>query len=299
MPPLRLTSGDPIADRRAAYAEGLAATGDVAAAADLMAQALDLVPGWPAGWFRLGEWRIAAGDVAGAVSAWDRVLALDPADPLGAGVRIDLTRDVPRSATMPPAFIRTLYDSYAPGFEASLVDALGYRGPDMLREAVLGHAPFARVLDLGCGTGLMGVAIRPDAGWLAGCDLSPGMLRLAADKRVYDRLWEQDIAQMPQADAPYDLILAADVFIYLGALDAIIGWAASNLALGGLLAFTVEALAEGEVSLQPTSRYAHAAPYLMRVLTAAGFVPLLTPATLRHDRGEPVASLIVTAVRAG
>ncbi len=299
LPPLRLSSGDPLADRRAAYADGLAAGGDPAAAADLMAQALDMAPRWTAAWFRLGEWRSAAGDTAGAVAAWDRVLALDPDDALGAALRIALTRDVPDLDAMPPAFVRNLYDAYAPGFEASLVGALSYRGPQMLLDAVAARGPFDRVLDLGCGTGLMGVAIRPHARWLDGCDLSPAMLREATAKRVYDRLWEQDIAQMPVADAPYDLILAADVFIYLGALDPIIMWAAASLAPQGMLAFTVEALSDGDFRLQPSSRYAHAAAYLVRVLTAAGLVPQLTPATLRQDRGEPVESIIVTAARAG
>lgn len=300
LPPLRLTSGDPIADRRVAYADGLAEDGDPAAAADLMAQAMDLVPGWSAGWFRLGEWRHAAGDVAGAVTAWERARVLDPSDALGAGLRIDLTRSVPLSDTMPPAFVRTLYDAYAPQFETALLGALGYRGPDMLRDAVMGHAPFGRVMDLGCGTGLMGQAIRPHAAWLDGCDLSPGMLQRAAEKQVYDRLWEQDIAALPLPEAPYDLILAADVFIYLGALDHVISWAASSLSPGGLLAFTVERLpdAAGDMALQPSCRYAHAAGYLERLLGQAGFAtPRLTAATLRYDRGEPTDSLIVTATR--
>lgn len=299
LPPLRLTSGDPIADRRVTYAEGLADTGDPAAAADLMAQAMDLVPGWSAGWFRLGEWRMAAGDVTGAVAAWEQARALDPSDPLGAGVRIDLTRAVPLSDTMPPAFVRTLYDAYAPQFETALVGALGYRGPAMLLDAVVDRGPFGRVMDLGCGTGLMGMAIRPYATWLQGCDLSPGMLQRATEKQVYDLLQEQDIACLTVPDTPYDLILAADVFIYLGALEQVIGWAAASLAPAGLLAFTVEALADeaGDLCLQPSCRYAHSAGYVVRLLAEAGFAVTVNPATLRQDRGEPVASLIVTASR--
>lgn len=302
LPPLRLTSGDPIADRRVTYAHGLADDGDPVAAADLMAQAMALVPGWAAGWFLLGEWRLAAKDSAGAIAAWERARALDPSDALGAGIRIDLTRQVPLSDTLPPAFVRTLYDAYAPQFETSLVATLAYRGPDMLRDALLaiGRTQFPRVMDLGCGTGLMGVAIRPHAGWLAGCDLSPGMLQQAAQKQVYDQLLEQDIASLRPAAVAYDLILAADVFIYLGALEQVVGWAAASLTPDGVLAFTVEALpdAAGDVVLQPSCRYAHSAAYLTRLLDQAGFAPpRLTAGILRMDRGAPVAGLSVTAAR--
>jgi predicted TPR repeat methyltransferase len=87
------------------------------------------------------------------------------------------------------------------------------------------------------------------------------------------------------------------VFIYLGALNAVISWAAANLTPAGILAFSVEALADGDIALQENGRYAHSAAYLTHLLTAAGLNATLTPATLRLDRGAPVASLIVTAVR--
>ncbi|MCB1345517.1 MAG: methyltransferase type 12, partial [Rhodobacteraceae bacterium] len=66
------SSGDLVVDRRLAFAEGYAAEGDLAAAIGILAEAMDLVPGWAAGWFRLGEWRAEAGDRAGAIAAWDR-----------------------------------------------------------------------------------------------------------------------------------------------------------------------------------------------------------------------------------
>ncbi len=301
LPPLRLTSGDPVADRRADYAQGLAESGDPAAAAELMAQALELVPHWPAGWFRLGELHLAAGETEAAIRAWEEVRRLDPADKLGASVRIELLRPVPVAETMPSAFIRTLYDQYAPRFEASLVDSLGYRGPEMIRDALLaeGRSQFAHVMDIGCGTGLMGATIRPHAGWLGGCDLSPEMLKRAAEKGVYDALNVQDIAHLAVTDARFDLITSADVFIYVGALERVVSWAASSLNAGGVLAFTVETLPEGlgDFRLMPSCRYAHSEAYLARLLSEAGFAaPRLSPVALRHDRGEVVDGLVVTAV---
>ena len=62
---------------------------------------------------------------------------------------------------MPQAYVRALFDQYAPRFEFALVDDLGYRGPALLFKAVLSvraaarkPAFFKRAIDLGCGTGL-------------------------------------------------------------------------------------------------------------------------------------------------
>src|SRR4029450_7094175 len=88
--PLNLASGDLIADRRADYAEMLFASGDHAAAAELMLQALELAPGWAMGGFRLGEMQDAAGALGEATEAWRMTLKLDPADRPGAALKLEL-----------------------------------------------------------------------------------------------------------------------------------------------------------------------------------------------------------------
>ena len=294
-------SGDPAADRRAGYAETLAHIGDLAAAVEVMQGALELVPGWAAGWFRLGEWLEAAGSVEEAAEAFGRAVAADPADPLGAGIRRDLLRPVPVLETMPPAFVEMLFDQYAPRFERSLVEKLGYRGPELLMQALAGAggAPAGRVLDLGCGTGLMGEALRPHCHWLEGIDISAGMLAEAEAKGLYDKLEKADIAGLDLSGEPYDLIVAADVFIYLGALERIVGWCAGMLAPGGRLAFTVET-GTAPLELRPTRRFAHSPDYVAGLLAEAGFAPVtLSPAVLRQDRGDPVEGLVVVASAPG
>lgn len=297
------SSGDLIADRRAAYAAALAGSGDLPAAIDLMQQALELVPGWAAGWFRLAEWQEAAGNGDAARDSWRHVVQIDPTDRLGAGLRLDLARTVPVTEAMPAAFVETLFDQYAERFEASLVDQLGYQGPAQIVEALLlaGRTRFERVLDMGCGTGLMGQAIRPHAGWLEGYDISTRMLAQARAKGVYDGLHKRDLSRLDLGGESFDLILAADVFIYIGALEQIVGWAAASLSPGGVLAFTLEELdeAEGDMRLRPSRRYAHAAGYVARLLEQAGFgAPTFSRATLRTDAGQPVSGLTVLAVRA-
>jgi len=295
-----VSSGSPALDRRLEFAEGLAGDGALAAAREVLGGALEEAPGWAAGWYRLGEWCAAAGDVAAAAAAWDRAVLADPSDRLGAGLKRDLVRRVPVAEQAPPAFVEALFDEYAPRFETSLVDRLEYRAPDLLARALEGQGRFGRALDLGCGTGLAGLAFRDRCDWLGGCDISAGMLAEARAKRVYDRLEKQDLSALQPGSERYDLILAADVFIYLGALERIIGWCAGALAPGGWLAFTVEAIDEaGETSpwlLRDSRRFAHSAAYVAGLLAEAGLGgATLRPAVLRKDRGRDVAGYVVTA----
>lgn len=290
------SSGDLIVDRRFDYAEGLAAAGDTAAAVALLAETMALAPGWPAGWFRLGEWYEALGDGAAAAEAWDRALAADPADRLGAALKRDLARRVPVVEAMPAAFVEALFDQYAPDFDAALVERLDYRAPGLLRAALEGRR-FGRAMDLGCGTGLAGEAFRDAVDWLAGCDIAAAMLAQAQGKAVYDRLEKADLADLAIGES-YDLILAADVFVYLGALERIVAWCAGSLAPGGVLAFTVEAgeAGEGPLVLRESRRFAHSEAYLSDVLRAAGFTELhLSEATLRKDRGAEIRGFVVVA----
>ncbi|WP_420858516.1 methyltransferase domain-containing protein [Marivivens marinus] len=288
------SSGDLNADRRLMFADALLAEGDPAAAAALMSETLPDFPDWVAGWMRLGEMAEAAGDTSQAIAAYETALRLDPADLHGAGLRRDLLRPVPVAEQMPPAFVEALFDQYAPGFDRSLVDGLAYSGPEQLAACLPG--PYARALDLGCGTGLMGAAIRDRCTWLEGWDISAGMLERARAKAIYDRLDKQDIGALTPVHPQFDLIVAADVFIYLGALERIIGWVAAALAPGGTFAFTVEATEDPGFILRPSRRYAHGQAYLSELLATAGFVGMtMDRRVLRKDRGEDVEALIVTA----
>lgn len=289
-----MSSGDLIADRRAEYAEALM-PGDPVAACDLYLQALELVPDWAAGWFRLGEIRAEAG-LDGAAAAFDAALAADPQDPLGASLRRDLLRERSLADTMPSAFVETLFDQYAPGFEAALLDKLDYRAPQLLAEGL--PAPLGRVLDLGCGTGLMGLELRAGAEWLEGWDISAEMLREAEGKAIYDRLDKRDLSCLDPQDEVWDLITAADVFAYLGALERIVGWVSQALTPGGRFAFTVEAHDGAEAYvLRESRRYAHSEPHLAALLREAGFVARIGRAVLRQDRGTPIRGLVVHAAK--
>lgn len=292
------SSGDPSVDRRADFAETLASTGDWPAAIEVLTGALDLAPRWAAGWYRLGELHEIAGQTEGAVRAFDVALALNPADPLGAGLKRALILGEPVTESMPPAFVELLFNQYAPRFDRALVHGLRYRGPDLLLDALKaeGFAYAACALDLGCGTGLMGEALRPFCARLEGIDLSAGMLAKARAKNVYDQLDKADIASLALEGARYDLIVAADVFIYLGALERVISWCAGSLRPGGRLAFTVELCDAGDIELHDSRRFAHSRAYVSGLLDQAGFTGVMfRNCILRTDRGGDITSLVVTA----
>ncbi|CAI2936226.1 methyltransferase domain-containing protein [Aminobacter niigataensis] len=302
MTPLQLSSNDLLADRRADYAEMLFASGDHAAAAELMLGALELAPNWAMGWFRAGEMHEAAGQAEAAAAAWRMSLKLEPADRPGATLKLQLIGAAPAADSPPSAFVETLFDQYADKFDHALVDTLHYRVPELLNAAVAatGRARFAHAVDLGCGTGLMGVKLRPVASRLVGYDISAEMLRKARDKGVYDSLVKADLQELRPEGEQADLVTAADVFMYVGALDRIFATVTEMLAPAGIFAFSVERYAgEGAFELQPSRRYAHSEAYVHGLIAAAGLTLVsLERAVIRQDRREPVEGLIVVTERA-
>ena len=230
-PTLR-SSGDLLADRRYAYAEAALKDGDHRTAAELAEQCLERAPCFAAAQALLGRARAALGEREAALAALMRALDCDPEDALG--VRIDLARlgAVPPEEAIGAGYVRALFDDYAGTFDKQLVKNLHYRGPELLRAAVRrafaadGRRLWAeRALDLGCGTGLAGQAFAGCYRRIEGVDLSPRMLAAARRTRLYDRLHEGDLLGFlrEQREKSADLVLAADVFVYLAALDAVFG----------------------------------------------------------------------------
>src|SRR5262249_19007631 len=306
--PLFVSSGDLVSDRRYKAAVELAARGDFAAAADVLTQTVDAVPGFATAWFALGAIRDRLGDRDGAVAAFHAASRADPDDYHGA--RLQLARLGAGAATpaMTEPYVRRLFDQYAGRYDAALTEHLHYRGPALLRDAVtsalarLGRPMhFASLLDLGCGTGLAGAVFGPFAGRLVGVDLSQAMIARAEAKGVYDRLVVDNLSaflvdEIAQA-AKYDLILAADVFVYVNDLAAVLTDIARVLAPRGVVAFTVETHSGTGIALLPTLRFAHGEPYLRDAMAVAGLKLLaLEQAAIRTEKGTPVAGLVVVAI---
>lgn len=292
------TSGDILADRRYDMALGLAENGELQAAADLLADSLAHAPSWPPIHFHLGDMYRRLGRVADAESALRRYLALDPADHMGAGVKLSLMGLATPGAAMSAAYVQSLFDQYAPYFESALVGKLEYKTPQLLADAILSAAGtggrFSRALDLGCGTGLAVEALHGHIDTADGIDIAPAMVAQARTKNLYAHLETAEIADFLSRtkDSAYDLVLAADVFVYIGPLEDIFGGIARTLSSGGLFAFSVQSADETGAPwvLGEDHRYAHTLSYLNACTAASGLLPVsVTPCTLRQDAGRPVS----------
>jgi predicted TPR repeat methyltransferase len=301
---LFLSSGDLIADRRFDFARDLQLKGDLAAAADLLLQAIELAPGFASAWFTLGEIRERLGERDAAIAAFRKAGIADPDDRHGARLRLMLL-GAEKLSDMPPAYVRALFDQYAPKFETALVEDLRYRGPALLFKAVLSvraavrkPAFFKRAIDLGCGTGLAANAFGREVDELIGVDLSPRMIERARAGGLYAEL---DVIEMVQGlrgrgDASADLILAADAMVYLADLAPVLGETRRVLTAGGLVAFTVETHDGEGVILGQGLRYAHAASYVRSRIKAAGLaLSLLEDLSARNEDNAPVPGLVVVA----
>jgi predicted TPR repeat methyltransferase len=304
-----LSSGDLVADRRFEWARDCEAKGDLVGAADLLEQALELVPNYASAWFTLGEIGEKLGDRERAIAAYRKARDADPDDRHGALVCL-MRLGAVDVAEMPPAYVQALFDHYAPAFDEALVGGLNYRAPALLRDAVeaackAGGRPmrFGTMLDLGCGTGLAGEAFRAHVDWLVGVDLSPGMIAQARKKTIYDRLQAEDLTAFLNAEAAsrslYHLAVAADVFVYFPDLATILSVTSRVLESDGILAFTVETHSGEGAILRDTLRFAHSEAYVRTALEHAGLSLLsLQAVSTRTEKKNPVAGLMVVARRA-
>ena len=301
------SSGDFLADRRLSYAQAALAEGDAGAAADLAEQALERAPGFVAALALLGRARAAQGQRDAAVAVLNRALASTPDDALG--LRLDLAHlgALPLEEAITDEYVRALFDDYAVRFDRHLVEGLKYRAPELIQAAVsrtcsarLRPFRFRRLLDLGCGTGLMAKAFLGIADTMVGVDLSPRMLAKAASTRLYDSLHEGDLVAFleVESEGTADLVVAADVFVYLARLEAAFARVRRVLEPGGLFAFTVQAHAGEGITLGEDARYAHGERHLRDLAADTGFgISLFEAVSTRQDRGVDVPGWLVVLDR--
>lgn len=212
-------------------------------------------------------------------------------------------KDVPARAS--DDYVRRVFDGFSESFEVKLA-RLQYRAPalvaDALAEAGLAQDGSLDVLDVGCGTGLCGPLLAPYARELIGVDLSRGMLKHAAEKKVYHKLIEAELTEFLGRDRErFDVIVSADTLVYFGGLEAVAEGAAAMLRPGGQLVFTVEEETDAEHTqthrIRPHGRYTHGVEYVRQLLAGVGLTPHIGHAELRMEAGLPVAGLVVRAVK--
>jgi predicted TPR repeat methyltransferase len=218
------------------------------------------------------------GRKADALLLFQRKAALQPED--GYTAHMVATLSGTQNTHMPDQYVSRVFDGYADRFESHLTQELQYRTPELVMAALAEILPFAPhqwdVLDLGCGTGLAGAAIAPQARSLVGVDLSGGMLAHAKARGIYHQLIQSDLlsALKAQADASQDIVLAADVFVYVGPVEEVMTEIRRVLRPGGHFGFSVELLPESAgmpLKLESTGRYSHANSHLVQLAAQSGF----------------------------
>lgn len=301
------SSGDFLADRRYEYARAAFDERDFEAAADLARQVIEIAPDFAPAQAMLGRSAAELGLREEAIAALRRAVALEPEDVLG--VRLDLARlgAVEPGEAITNGYVRALFDDYAPKFDRHLTKSLAYRGPELIADALrracskgMREYRFGLTLDLGCGTGLMAQELAGLCVSVEGVDLSPRMLEKAAKTKLYAALHEGELAGFlsGRQAGEADLIVAADVFVYMAALDAVFSEAHRVLRREGLFAFTVQAH-EGEgFILGEDARYAHGESYLRGLADSEGFTRVIVErVSTREDRGVPVPGFLVVLQR--
>ncbi|WP_137920208.1 tetratricopeptide repeat protein [Hydrogenophaga sp. 2FB] len=274
-----------------------------AEALDALDRALALEPTLVEAWSQRGNLLREMGRNAEAARCFEQALAHGGEETLHR-FYLASVRGEPAVPPEPPrGYVEALFDDYADDFQSHLLEHLKYQAHRTLLAPVLGTGErYGLVLDLGCGTGLCGQLIRPQAEAVDGVDLAQAMVEQARASGAYRQVVHGDLLGFLQAHTePVDLVIAADVFIYVGALDAVFAAVRQRLKPGGCFAFSVE-LASGEPGLQlrTSLRYAHTPGYVEQLAQAQGFrVRQTWQAPLREDQLKPVMGLYVLLEPAG
>jgi predicted TPR repeat methyltransferase len=242
----------------------------------------------------LGQAYYELGLVDEAIALFENWLVAEPDNPVATHL-LTAYRGVQTPEQCSRQYIEQTFDAFASSFE-NVLGKLKYCGPQLVRDylATLNlPAASLSVLDLGCGTGMVGEGMKPYAHLLVGVDLSHAMLDQAAAKQLYQQLHQSDIAEyLRDSQEQYDLIICMDTFIYLGRLDKILPLIYQKLKPGGLLIFSTEKLDgsdEHAYQLTISGRYSHHHDYLTSLLNSSDFkIQQLRDVAIRTESGCPI-----------
>lgn len=307
--------------------------GEVAAAAEAFQKALQISPEFAEARYNLAMTKQGQGQLVDALADYMGLIELNPNDgrgyygavkmldllerydelaelaklwrSSGADIQLDehlqaaLTGETPERAA--DAYVKDQFDGLADEFETKLA-SLQYQAPQLIVDALASILENRKgelvILDAGCGTGLCGELLRQFSKQLTGIDLSPGMLKKAREKDIYDDLVEAELTEFfRKKQAPYDVVVCADTLVYFGSLTDVLKGMRGALADDGTLVFTVEKLDNGtDFKLSHTGRYAHAIEYITSQLRQAGLrAAEIREVNLRFERFRPVIGWLVVA----
>ena len=202
-----------------------------------------------------------------AIENYEKSIYYEPDNPTAKHMIAALKGE--NTSTAPKEYVERLFDDCAGWFEKSLVNKLRYEVPKTVVNIVqnqLGISDLGTVLDLGCGTGLLGVEIREYCEKLEGVDLSASMLQEAQKKNIYDKIDQFDIIEYLALETlDFDYYFSLDVFIYVGDLSEIFRLLKSRSQKKGKLIFSTEHTEKDGFFLETTGRYSHSKKYIEKL----------------------------------
>ena len=265
------------------------------------ARALQYNPGNADTHYSLGILSCDVGKRDEAEEHFRRCLACDPGDSRGVAMLLaHLGKGaVPRRTS--EAQLLSIYDVRSRFWDQER----SYFAATLVANGLRRHADRSGldILDVGCGTGLVGEAVRDLGGRLDGVDVSPAMLEKAKAKGVYNSLVEADLGSfMAQHENGYDAVLAAATLIHFGDLGPLFGRVRRSLRDQGLFVFTLfphedpstdYAVASSD-KLAQGGCFRHGLSYVKRLAAEAGLAVLELAAVIHeHDQdGKPVAGTL-------
>jgi predicted TPR repeat methyltransferase len=288
-------------DALANHATALLEMGQAERALPELERAVAIDPRHFVSWHSRANTLIALNRPLEALECYARALEIDPANQLAMENRDNALFQLGRLKRCPTGFMRTLFDQFSSHYDGTMLEKLQYRAHLHLREladrALTKPTGPLRVLDLGCGTGLAGIAFRDFAGGgpIDAVDLAPKMLEAAKARGIYRNLMLGDLeAELFALTSQYDLILAADTMIYLGDLSRTFAGVSKRLDPNGHYLFAVESL-DGEGWEQtPQNRFRHSQNYLRSEADLAGLeVIAIDPCVLRNEHDVAVGGFAV------
>jgi len=262
-------------------------------------RALEIDARYPLALKHLGVLLQERDELDAAAECFRQLLAANPSDDVARHMLAATAGETTPGA--PAGYVTRLFDDYADRFDAHL-SRISYRVPDLIRDAVVdiggSDQPGWRIMDLGCGTGLCGEALRPLAAFLAGADLSPRMIAKSRERNVYDSLVTGCIEDAFEGqEKPFDLVVAGDVFTYVGDLSSAFAESARALRPGGLMAFSIEHGDGDTYHLRPTGRYAHSPAYVEDTADSSGLSVVCRRDVVLREDPEPIQGQIVVLAR--
>ena len=227
-------------------------------------QAIKLKPDYAEAHSNLANTLNKLGKLEEAEASYKQAIKLKPDFDIAKHHLAALTGETTDSA--PRAYVEDLFDNYASKFESALVNSLEYKIPKIITKLIMeknSGVSLGSVLDLGCGTGLLGLEIKQFCSSLEGIDLSNLMVEQARKKNVYDKLSHRDIIDYLAAEnLDFDYFIATDVLVYVGDLSHIFELLKPRNKSGGKLVFSTEHTNADGFVLEKTGRYSHSKKYI-------------------------------------